>query len=204
MLLGRSTRLTVPPNVTGRISRVCQKVAKNFFDEQYATTVFHLKDKIVNPKSTITHNGHIVRTSYHNALEHIERLEAEVMKVLSKETDAFGHVIQAKIAHHLREGARLAAWDMMPKNEVELLKQRNLAIYGREEGPDFHFLFDKYKKQHPTLTDDDIYLLIRNKGYGDTSEKYDAKFGVLPVSLLVNSTGIVEIPKDTQTSELKT
>ncbi len=54
---------------------------------------------------------------------------------------------RAEMAGGVRHGARLQARSMMPDPvEVELLRQRDVAVYGDLDGPTFEFLVEKLRR----------------------------------------------------------
>ena len=67
--------------------------------------------------------------------------------------------VRAKMAWQIRHEARLIARDMMRDiREVEMLRARDLQLYGNFDGPTFEFLIKKAEELG--LTGDNIYEWI--------------------------------------------
>ena len=69
---------------------------------------------------------------------------------------------RAKKAWQIRHDARLTAREMMADpEEVEDLKQRDIAEYGNEEGPTFEFLVNEWREAG--LKGNAVYLSLSSK-----------------------------------------
>lgn len=80
--------------------------------------------------------GDAVRSGYHRAIN-------GVIEAIQTQHPAFeGASIEVKAAmlHMAREQVRMTAWEYMDPKEVENLVSRQMAEYGRREGPDFQYL----------------------------------------------------------------
>ncbi|WPD21241.1 MAG: hypothetical protein SD837_13665 [Candidatus Electrothrix scaldis] len=83
---------------------------------------------------------------------------------------------RAKLAYDIRHRARMYARLLMPdKDEVELLRQRDMKKYGNPDGPTFAYLVEK--NQEKGLEGDAIYEAIIESS-SRTSAEYNARFGI--------------------------
>lgn len=83
---------------------------------------------------------------------------------------------RAKLAYDIRHRARMYARLLMPdKDEVELLRQRDMKKYGNPDGPTFAYLVEKNQKKG--LEGDAIYEAIIESS-SRTSAEYNARFGI--------------------------
>ena len=83
---------------------------------------------------------------------------------------------RAKRAWQIRHDARLAARAMMPdSDEVEDLRQRDIAEYGNPDGPTFAYLVQEWRKAG--LTADAVYIAII-EGARRTNSGTDKKLGL--------------------------
>lgn len=83
---------------------------------------------------------------------------------------------RAKKAWQIRHDARLEAREMMTDaEEVEDLKQRDIAEYGNEEGPTFEFLVQEWREAG--LTGNAVYIAII-EGARRTNRNVNKKLGL--------------------------
>ena len=83
---------------------------------------------------------------------------------------------RAKLAYAIRHRARIYARLLMPdKEEVEMLRKRDMEKYGNPDGPTFEYLVEK--NQQKGLKGDAIYEAIVESS-SRTSAKYNARFGI--------------------------
>ena len=83
---------------------------------------------------------------------------------------------RAKLAYDIRHRARMYARLLMPdKDEVELLRQRDVKKYGNPDGPTFAYLVEK--NQEKGLEGDAVYEAIIESS-SRTSAEYNARFGI--------------------------
>ncbi len=112
---------------------------------------------IVNEKSKAKSNAE-VRRWY---LEQVTRISELNRQWIAQELPARE---RAKAAWHIRHETRLEARAMMASlEEVELLRQRDIAEYGNPDGPTFEFLVEKLKDAG--LEEDAIYEAIIDGSY---------------------------------------
>jgi hypothetical protein len=83
---------------------------------------------------------------------------------------------RAELAYAIRHRARIYARLLMPdKEEVEVLRKRDMGKYGNPDGPTFEYLVEK--NQQKGLTGDAIYEAIVESS-GRTNAEYNARFGI--------------------------
>lgn len=83
--------------------------------------------------------------------------------------------MRARHAFFNRREARLKARTLMPDTaDVQLLEARDLALYGRPDGPTFQHLFESLHAA--ALPADEIYRMIIESA-GRTNSEFDRRFG---------------------------
>ena len=85
---------------------------------------------------------------------------------------------RARKAHEIRHAARIKAREFMQsKDEVKLLQDRDLQVYGNPDGPTFDQLVAK--NQEKGLQGDAVYEAIVGSS-NRTNKDYNEKYGVRP------------------------
>ncbi|MCI5139038.1 MAG: hypothetical protein D3922_11635 [Candidatus Electrothrix sp. AR1] len=83
---------------------------------------------------------------------------------------------RAKLAYEIRHRARIYARLLMPdKEEVEMLRRRDMEKYGNPDGPTFEYLVEKNRQKG--LEGDALYEAIIDSS-GRTNAEYNARFGI--------------------------
>ncbi len=90
--------------------------------------------------------------------------------------DGLGAVKRAELAFEIRHNARINARLLMQnRDEVEMLRQRDMKKYGNPDGPTFLYLVEKNCAKG--LKGDEIYEEIIKSSYR-TSPEYNKRFGI--------------------------
>ncbi len=83
---------------------------------------------------------------------------------------------RAKLAYGIRHRARIYARLLMPdKEDVGMLRKRDMKKYGNPDGPTFEYLVDKNRQKG--LGGDALYVAIVESS-SRTSAEYNAQFGI--------------------------
>lgn len=87
----------------------------------------------------------------------------------------------------------MCAWDhMTAEDSRQLLMKRNELMHGRKEGPSVEILLEKYSKETPEMTEEQLWAKIAGKGLTSTSKKYDEDFGAETIAIRVSPSGDIE------------
>jgi hypothetical protein len=186
---------SVPPDVKELIDTQCHIVTKRVFSNRYSSVEDDFKKMhTAKPIAQVPHNGNEVRVAYHDCLADIDmHISQGVFQSILGQEEEYGAVIPALLKSTLREKVRMCAWSHMTAQEgVRLLRDRNLEVHGREEGPSVEILLEKYAGENPEMTEEQLWSKIGGKGLTSTSQKYDKDFGAIAVAIQIKPNGEVE------------
>ena len=143
-------------------------------EKRHHQTTLRISSHHIHTSSITAPTNHCVREAYHNTLIDLSYAEEEN---IWRGYDKNNKIQQAKLSHQIRETVRMIAWEYMKPEDVNRLKERNKALYGREEGPSFEYLIQKSLKKDPHA---DIIAILDDiiAGSERTSKDYDGQYGV--------------------------